>query len=75
MIRQFSDNAIVLELRARRVRVPCALDSGNLVVFLDDVIHFEAPHAQEEITLADLQAIAELIEAECERRQIDLEFD
>ena len=70
-----SANAIVLELRGRRARVPCALDVDDLVVFLDDVTHFEAPHSDEEITLEDLQAIAAMIEAECEKREIDLEFD
>ena len=75
MIVSFSANAIVLELRGRRARVPCSLDVDDLVVFLDDVTHFEAPHSDEEITLEDLQAIAAMIEAECEKREIDLEFN
>lgn len=75
MIAQFSANAIVVELGGRRARVPCALDGDSLVVFLDDVSHFEAPHAAQEISLDDLRAIAAEIEHECERREIDLEFD
>ena len=75
MILSLAANAIVLELRGRRARVPCALDVDDLVVFLDDVTHFEAPHSHEEITLEDLQKIAATIEAECEKREIDLEFD
>ena len=75
MIVSFTDNAIVLKHKARRVRVPCALDKTAVVVFLDDVTHFEAPHSETEISLEDLQAIAAMIEAECDKRAIDLEFD
>lgn len=75
MITAFGANAIVVELASRRARVPCALDGGMLVVFLDDVTHFEAPHSAQEISLDDLRAIAAQIERECDRRGIDLEFE
>lgn len=80
MIVDFGVSEIVLQLGGRRVCVPYAArpegEGGpDVVVNLDDVTHWQAPHAAEDISLDDLQKIAGWIERACDKRGLDVAFE
>ena len=78
MIVRFDASGIVVRIGKRQALVPCQTQPGgepDLVVNLDDVTHWQAPHEADEISLGDLQKIAAWIERACDERGLDVEFE
>ena len=78
MIVRFDATEIVVQIGKRQALVPCHKQPDgepDLVVNLDDVAHWQAPHEADEISLADLQKIAAWIERACDERGLDVEFE
>ena len=57
------------------VHEPEGEDGPDFLILLDDVTHWQAPHADEDISLEDLAKITELIERDCEKLGLDVEFE
>ncbi len=55
--------------------LPNAEFAPDFVVYLDDILHWDAPHEASEIEIEDLQKIVEAIEAEFTRRGLTVEFE
>lgn len=47
----------------------------DFILSLDDIEHWDAPHDDDLIEIEDLQRIVQAIEAECDSRGLDVEFD
>ncbi|MDE2362768.1 MAG: hypothetical protein KGM42_08820 [Hyphomicrobiales bacterium] len=54
---------------------PDAENAPDFIVRLDDVEHWDPPHADMEIDVAELQLVLAAIEDECDRHGLSVEFD
>ena len=65
---------LVLTL-TRAAPPPDAEDAPDFVVLLDDIVCWDAPHGDDEIEIAELQTIVELIEETFDRHGLTVEFE
>ncbi len=54
---------------------PSAENAPDFIIRLDDIEHWDAPDADDEIEVEKLQAILTAIEDECDRHGLSVEFD
>jgi Immunity protein 74 len=55
--------------------LPEAEAPPDFVIRLDEILTWDPPYETEEVAIEDLQKIATVIEAECERRGLVVEFE
>ncbi len=78
---EITEGAIRVRHAARTLTVvasappPNAEDTPDFLVALDDIVHWDAPHEEDEIDVEKLQQILAAIEDECDRHGLTVEFD
>ena len=70
----FEPGHIRLVYRDRTATLGSALEDNEIVIELDQLTHWDAPDEAIEVTLEDIMAITQMIEAEADRLGLDVAF-
>ena len=70
----FEPGHIRLVYRDRTATLGSALEDDEIVIDLDQLTHWDAPDEAIEVTLEDIIAITQMIEAEADRLGLDVAF-
>jgi len=76
---EIREKDILVTLGKRRASIPATRepdgeDGPDLLVYLDELIHWDPPE-QAEISLDDLAKLTEIIERYCDRNGLEVEFE